>query len=480
MNSLFRKATALTLTALLGCTAVTGCGKKAGPALDGTKTLVTVGEDKISLGTAAFYTRYQQARLTQIYQMYLGTSDIFDRVEDETTGETYGETMKKEVLSELETLAVLRQHASEYGVELSEEQKKQIDAAAQAYIDNNSEEVRNRIGASKENVAEVMELQTIRSLLLDPVAADVDTDIPYEDIQQTTVDYVEVTVPDELPAESDAESAAEAVVSAAEAVSMAEPALSGTESLVTESVAATSTSAANQESAASAVVTASGAEVLSGAESAASAAESLAEEVYEEPAPELQAYAEEKAAQILAAMLLDPAADMDAEAKKVDSGLYSQEGSFTTNEPMDATVDTSVAEACAGLADGELVDHVIKSEDGTAYYVARVKKVNDEEASADKREEEIITRKQTHFEEVTEEWKNAVESKEDEDVLQLLVITDQDPFTLTMPEQTAQSGAESVSDTAEPLEEETASAAESAVQAAVESVAEAAAESAAE
>ena len=470
MNSLFRKATALTLTALLGCTAVTGCGKKAGPALDGTKTLVTVGEDKISLGTAAFYTRYQQARLTQIYQMYLGTSDIFDRVEDETTGETYGETMKKEVLSELETLAVLRQHASEYGVELSEEQKKQIDAAAQAYIDNNSEEVRNRIGASKENVAEVMELQTIRSLLLDPVAADVDTDIPYEDIQQTTVDYVEVMVPDELPAESDAESAAEAVVSAAEAVSMAEPALSGTESLVTESVAATSTSAANQESAASAVVTAS----------AASAAESLAEEVYEEPAPELQAYAEEKAAQILAAMLLDPAADMDAEAKKVDSGLYSQEGSFTTNEPMDATVDTSVAEACAGLADGELVDHVIKSEDGTAYYVARVKKVNDEEASADKREEEIITRKQTHFEEVTEEWKNAVEIKEDEDVLKLLVITDQDPFTLTMPEQTAQSGAESVSDTAEPLEEETASAAESAVQAAVESVAEAAAESAAE
>ena len=325
-----------------------------------------------------------------------------------------------------------------------------------------------------------MELQTIRSLLLDPVAADVDTDIPYEDIQQTTVDYVEVMVPDELPAESDAESAAEAVVSAAEAVSMAEPALSGTESLVTESVAATSTSAANQESAASAVVTASGAEVLSGAESAASAAESLAEEVYEEPAPELQAYAEEKAAQILAAMLLDPAADMDAEAKKVDSGLYSQEGSFTTNEPMDATVDTSVAEACAGLADGELVDHVIKSEDGTAYYVARVKKVNDEEASADKREEEIITRKQTHFEEVTEEWKNAVEIKEDEDVLKLLVITDQDPFTLTMPEQTAQSGAESVSDTAEPLEEETASAAESAVQAAVESVAEAAAESAAE
>ena len=123
---------------------------------------------------------------------------------------------------------------------------------------------------------------------------------------------------------------------------------------------------------------------------------------------------------------------------------------------------------------------VIKSEDGTAYYVARVKKVNDEEASADKREEEIITRKQTHFEEVTEEWKNAVEIKEDEDVLKLLVITDQDPFTLTMPEQTAQSGAESVSDTAEPLEEETASAAESAVQAAVESVAEAAAESAAE
>jgi CO dehydrogenase nickel-insertion accessory protein CooC1 len=46
----------------------------------------------------------------------------------------------------------------------------EIEKAAQAYIDNNSEEVRAKIGASKEDVMELMELQTVRSLLLDPLA----------------------------------------------------------------------------------------------------------------------------------------------------------------------------------------------------------------------------------------------------------------------------------------------------------------------
>lgn len=464
MNSLFRKATVLMLTAALGCSALTGCGAgKKETAVDGTKTLFTVGDEEVSLGTAAFFTRYQQAQITQIYQMYFGMSNIFDTVEDEETGETYGDMFRENYLSDLESLVVMRQHASEFGVEISEEQKSAIREAAKAYIENNSEETRAKIGASEEDVINVMELQTIRSLLLDPVAKDVDTEIPYEDIQQTSLTYVEVAVPETLPAESDAESAAEAVMS--EAVSFAE-ALPDTESMVTDTFSAASTSAAGTESVSSAVMTESGA---AEAEEAASAAESVAEPLYEEPAPELQAYAEAKAQKVLDLLLASPGMDLNDAAGAVDKELLVEAGHFTTNAPEDGTVDLMVAEACAGLSDGELVDHVIKSEDGSAYYVARVKLVNDEEVSEEKRLDEIRERKQSHFDELTEEWKNATEIKVDEEVLKMLTLTDSEVFTLKAPE-ASESGTESAAG-AEPVEEETFSGTESVLSAA-EAVAE--------
>ena len=78
-------------------------------------------------------------------------------------------------------------------------------------------------------------------------------------------------------------------------------------------------------------------------------------------------------------------ADMDAIARTVDDTYYAATGQFTTNDPADADVDSSVAEAAAGLEDGELVDHVVKSADGTRYYVVRVDHVFDEEATAEKK-----------------------------------------------------------------------------------------------
>ena len=445
MNSVLKRAAALGLSALLASTALAGCGseKESSSAIDGTATLMTVNDEKVPLGVAAFYARYQQAQLYQLYQMYFGSaSSIFSQSYDES-GTTYGDEMKEEMLTNLKTMMVIRQHAEDYDISISDSEEKAIEKAAQQYIDSNDEETRKKVGASKEDAVEAMELQTYQSKMMDPIVADVDTKVTDKEAQQTTLTYVSVAVPDSLPTDSGAESAVTSSADGAESV------LSGSsaaESLTTDSYAADSVAASATESVSAADVTLSGTESAaaeSGASSGLSGAESV-ESAAEEPDPALQAYAEAKAQKVLdaAEKETDTAnADLDAVAKSVDKDLAASNGQFTTNDTSDTTLDSSLVKAVSGLSDGTLVDHVVKSSDGKSFYVVRLDKNFDKDATETKKQNIVVERKQNKFKEVTDGWVNEAKIKVDDDVWATFTISDEEPFTLVTPE-ASQSAAE--------------------------------------
>ena len=218
MKAMIRKATALGLAALLGCAALTGCGK--GAAIDPSKTLMTVNGEDIRLGVGSFYAKYTQAQIYQFYNMYFGGSNsIFGSVSNEETGETYGDSMKQSALDDIKKMAVISQHAEEYGVSLTDEDNQKIDEAAQAFFDNNDEEIIKKIGAEKEDVVKLLTMQTLQAKMMDPIVKDVDTNVSDEEAQQTTVTYVRIdaeTESEAATAESEAASAAESAASAAE------------------------------------------------------------------------------------------------------------------------------------------------------------------------------------------------------------------------------------------------------------------------
>ncbi|HUM82775.1 MAG TPA: hypothetical protein PLN48_03245 [Lachnospiraceae bacterium] len=189
MKSIFRKSVAAALAIILTGASLTGCGAAK---IDGTKTVVTINDEKVDLGVLAFLTKYEQAQIYSYYSSYFGGSGMFDTVENESTQSTYGDTMKSEILDQLEQWVLLRQHAADYNVSLTDEDNSKIAEVAQKYIDNNSEELRAKIGASKDDVIEALDLQTIRSKMLDPMAADVDTNVTDEEAQQTSVTYVQI------------------------------------------------------------------------------------------------------------------------------------------------------------------------------------------------------------------------------------------------------------------------------------------------
>ena len=435
MRSYIRKAAALGLAGVLVCGTLAGCGKKADTKVDGTKTLMTVNGDTLNLGVGSFLAKYEQAQIYQFYTAYFGMgSEIFDQVTDEESTETYGDTLKDSTIEDLKKQMVIRQHAEEYGVTLTDDEKKAIDDAAQAYIDGNTDEVKEMIGASKEDLVELMTLQTYQAKMMDPIVKDVDTEVSDEEGQVSSLSYITVNVPTEEEVTSGVESAVTAVEPAASVVESAaaavEAATAGAESVLEEI-------AAGAESVAEAF--------------ASSGAESVAEEVVE---TSLQLSAKAKAQSVINAILAaDNIADADLSeiAKTVDDSLTSVRGQFTTYDPEDTTLDASIVDAVKDLEDGTLVETPIRSEDGTKYYVVRFDKTYDEERTKTKKDSVVTERKQTLFDETTDKWVEEAEITVDEDAWKSVTLTDKAPVTLAVapaPETTADeaavSGAESI------------------------------------
>ncbi|MDO4479247.1 MAG: hypothetical protein Q4B73_09485 [Lachnospiraceae bacterium] len=211
-----KRLAALLLTGVMSVAALTGCGAAADK-LDGTQTAATVNGETISLGKVSFYCRYQQAESYAYLQSMMGTSAFFDSVYDEESGRTVGEEMVSGSAADLEKMVIIRQHAAEYDVALTDEENAAIDAAAQAYMDKNGEDVHNRVGASKEDVVSYLEDATIQSKMMNALTADVEVEPTDEECEQSTVSIVRLAVEDvedEAALQVDMEAAYNAILAA--------------------------------------------------------------------------------------------------------------------------------------------------------------------------------------------------------------------------------------------------------------------------
>ena len=428
MKSLWKKFAAAGLTAAMGVSMLAGCGNKDAK-IDGTKTAVTINDEAVSLGAVSFQARFQQAYMYQMYSQYFGTTQIFDQVMDESTEKTYGDQIKESVLENIEELVLIKQHAADYDVKLDDEKKAEIEKIAQAYIDENDEKVRAQIGASKEDVVYLLELQTIQDMMREPMAKDVDTEVSDDEAQQTTVTYLSLAKKTEEDLAAD-ESAADESAS--------------DESASDESVSDESTSdeSVSDESASDESVSDKSASDESVSDESVSdesvSDESVSEEAKNEKLEAANKKVKENAEKILADLKASDnaaEADMTAIAAKYDGTLTATSGQFTTNDPTDTTLDAGVVEAAAELKDGEVCDKVIESD--THYYVFRVDKTFAKDETEAKKQEIVKQRKTEAYNNLLEEWKKDADIKVDDKVMATLLITDKAPFTLGQDESVA-------------------------------------------
>ena len=198
----------IALTALVCVTAagmITGCGSKK---LDGTKTAVTVNKEEVSLGVVNLAARMQQAQAEAMYKMYLGgnsdSMSIWDTKMEDESDETYGENAVTTTVESVEKMCLEKEHASEYDVEITDDEQKAIEEAAKNFMAANTDETIAELAVSEDDVKKFLELETYDIKMKDAIEAKADIKLDEKEYQQMAFSYASVRVSGDNVTDDDA------------------------------------------------------------------------------------------------------------------------------------------------------------------------------------------------------------------------------------------------------------------------------------
>ena len=167
-----KKVIAMLLAATLSVTAFTGC------AINKTATVATLDKEDIKLGLVNFMIRYQEAGYDDMYIQYMGEG-YWDKTV--SGNNTVLETWKKNAIEEAHELYTLKAHQSDYDVEVSDDEKKEIKKAAEKFMKANSDDVIDEMSATEEIVEEYLELRLIKSKMYAAIIKNADSSVTDEE-----------------------------------------------------------------------------------------------------------------------------------------------------------------------------------------------------------------------------------------------------------------------------------------------------------
>lgn len=143
---------------LLLALVLTGCGSKE-------ETVVTINEEEVGISEAVFYTRLNQQQWELAYAEALG-ADFWTQSLGEEMG-TFADELKRQVMETLCEIHLMNAHAKDYEVELTKEEKANVETRVQAFMESHSPEVKEAAGADEKLVKKLL----TQSVLADKVAA---------------------------------------------------------------------------------------------------------------------------------------------------------------------------------------------------------------------------------------------------------------------------------------------------------------------
>lgn len=404
MKNLKAKAVCVMLSASMAAMGLTGCGSDN---VDGTKTAVTVNDESITLGQANFMLRYQQATMynyySKMYSMYgmQMPSEMYDKEGDD--GKTTGETFKEQSLDTIEKELLMRQHAEEYGISLTDEEKQQAKEAAQAFADKNGDDVMKKLHATVEDIQDALELYVIQTRIYDPIIADVDTEVSDEEAKQTSISYITVST-------------------------------AGTE----KDDDGKTIDLTDEEKAAKKEIAQRFLDLLKESEDPATASftdlrKELNDQLNAENTADSTDSADASDTSASDASSASTSSSSASDSSSEVSYLTSSETSFGTGSEKDdddtCSLGDKVAEEAAKLKDGEYYDGVIEGDD--AYYVIRVDKAFDEDKTESRRQTIISNRKSDKYNDTLDGWVKESDIKVASN-WKKLEVTDADLYTMTV------------------------------------------------
>lgn len=192
MNRTMKKLLCLTTAGVLGLSALAGCGSKK---IDGTKPLLTGKEDTVTVGTGNLVLRMNQVQMMSYMSMMGGgTAGMWEQKTED--GKTYGEQTKDSVLEQLTAMMLLKEHAGDYDVSVSDEEKKNIEEAAKKFMEANTKETIEKLSVQQSDIEQLLTLFTYQNKMYEPMTADVDTNVEDTEAAQSAITYCKVSTAD--------------------------------------------------------------------------------------------------------------------------------------------------------------------------------------------------------------------------------------------------------------------------------------------
>lgn len=136
---------------VMAMVALTGCKIKN---YDSNVVDINNGEDGIKLGYVNFVFKYTQAGYDINYGSTYGTKLWTDDMTG--TGQPFSEEVKNNVVETLEKQYIIKKHADELGVKITEDDKTKIDEAAKKFLSENTSSTLNAMGADEDVVRQML------------------------------------------------------------------------------------------------------------------------------------------------------------------------------------------------------------------------------------------------------------------------------------------------------------------------------------
>lgn len=189
MKKWTKRAAATLVAGTVVAAGFTGCGSNT--AVDNSEVVATVNGEEISYGVANFSARMDQASIEYYYESMMGTAIGSEMWSSEVgEGVTYEDSVKESIMESVQNLYLIRQHAQEYGVELTEEDQEAIDKAVSIFEEDNALEDKELISGEEAYVKEFLELMTIQAKMEEPMQDGYNEEVSDEEAAQKSMSYV--------------------------------------------------------------------------------------------------------------------------------------------------------------------------------------------------------------------------------------------------------------------------------------------------
>ncbi len=181
-----------TVLLLTGTTAAAlllgGCGSK----IDSEAIVATCEGQELTLGYLNFCARYNQANYDSWFMYYYGTDYWENEAYADEDGKTLEETVKDTILTVAEMNCLLAAHMDDYDVVVSKEDELNMRAAADEFMEENSKEAIDAMGATSDLVAEMLWYEIVGERMEAAIEDQVGNDLDLADYARRTFSYIRI------------------------------------------------------------------------------------------------------------------------------------------------------------------------------------------------------------------------------------------------------------------------------------------------